>query len=315
MAVVQGIPVIDFDAYSLSKDRPSEDNLQRLADEVYNAFSTIGFVYLENHGIQPEKVKQVFEVSRRFYSLPRDVKMKCALQPKGETPHGYIPIEGERTNPTFITGDLKECFNYLEKTEEKAMPDEELPEFREVMTDFFKICSKLTLRILEVFAKALKLDPLFFAKTHECMVGGKNDTTLRTAYYPPVTGDFDIKEGQERCGEHSDFGSLTLLFQDDVGGLEVMNLDGQYVKATPVEGTVLVNLGDLMQRWTADTLKSAKHRVVMPQTDDDKQKARQSVIFFVHPDCDVLIECTDGSNKYPPITAEKYLYQKLDFIY
>ncbi|KAJ7340037.1 hypothetical protein OS493_002759, partial [Desmophyllum pertusum] len=81
-------------------------------------------------------------------------------------------------------------------------------------------------------------------------------TALRLLYYPPLPEESNIKPGQVRCGEHSDYGTITLLFQDDIGGLEVLPVNGKYSPARPIAGTVLVNIGDLMQRWTADKLIS-----------------------------------------------------------
>ncbi|MBN3307812.1 YQK1 protein, partial [Amia calva] len=131
------------------------------------------------------------------------------------------------------------------------------------------------------------------------MSGDKNPTGLRTLYYPPVDRS-SVKEGQIRCGEHSDYGSITLLFQSSEAGV--------YISAPPIPGTVLINIADLMQRWTCDRFVSAKHRVLLP-ADDDKT-TRQSMPFFVHPDDDAIISCFDGSNKYPPINSLDYLNER-----
>ncbi|XP_077987162.1 uncharacterized protein LOC144441458 [Glandiceps talaboti] len=309
------IPVIDFSAYSLDKDTVCEENLLSLVDEIHHAFSTIGFIYLKNHGIDSAKVKQAFEVSRKFFALPTDIKMKNPVNlPEHEHEHGYVQVLGEKANPEGLHADPKECFNYIQRQKHKPMPDEDLPEFREVLDDFYNVCTKLSMRLLALMAKGLNIEPSFFAKAHEGMLTGVNDTTLRTLYYPALSSECKVKPGQMRCGEHSDYGSITLLFQDNAGGLEVMNTLGKYVAATPIEDTIVINLGDMMQRWTADKLKATKHRVVMPTTDEDKLKGRQSIVLFVYPDKDVLVECTDGSNKYPPIKFHDYLIQGLNVI-
>ncbi|XP_077987142.1 uncharacterized protein LOC144441443 isoform X1 [Glandiceps talaboti] len=310
------IPVIDFSAYSLDKDTVCEEKIQSLVDEIHHAFSTIGFIYLKNHGIHPEQVKQVYEVSRKFFALPTGIKMKYPVNiPENEHEHGYVHVLGERANPDSLHADPKECFNYIPRLKHMLMPDEDLPEFREVFDDFYNVCTKLSMRLLAVMAKGLNIETSFFAKAHEGMLTGVNDTSIRTLYYPALSSEYQVKPGQQRCGEHSDYGSITLLFQDNAGGLEVMNTHGKYVAATPIEGTIIVNLGDLMQRWTTDKLKATKHRVVMPTTDEDKLKERQSIAFFAYPDKDFLVECTDGSNKYPPIKVHDYVKQALNAIY
>lgn len=130
-----------------------------------------------------------------------------------------------------------------------------------------------------------------------------------------------------RAGEHSDYGCITLLWQDDVGGLEVRSNDGQWIQAPCIKDTCLVNTGDLMQRWTNDTFKSTRHRVSIPKSAEKLCKDRYSIAFFTHPNHDVMVvpfdTCIahaegDGSSasgqtaaKYPPISAGAYLQQKL----
>lgn len=144
-------------------------------------------------------------------------------------------------------------------------------------------------------------------RTHGKFGIRENKTTLRLLYYPAMT---ELKEGQVRLGEHSDYGTITLLFQDQIGGLEILQKEG-FVPARPIEGTILVNIGDLLQRWTNDKLVSTIHRVVVPHEELRRLTARQSMAFFVHPDNDVIIECLDGSGHYPPITSLEYLNQRL----
>ncbi|XP_070557687.1 uncharacterized protein [Ptychodera flava] len=259
----------------------------------------------------------MFKVSRKFFSLSNDIKMKYAADvAQRENDHGFVQTEGERVDTSIPHGDLKESFNYVNSDKQKTMPDEELPEFREILLDFYKQCTELSLKILDIMGQGLYMDdPGLFLKTHTGMDGGDNDTTLRTLYYPSIPENLAIKEGQQRCGIHTDYGSLTLLFQDTTGGLEVMNRSGEWVSATPIENTVLVNIGDLMQRWTSDTLKSTKHRVLMPKTKETKSKERQSLVFFVFPDRETVVKCTDNSDKYPPIKSMDYLKQLLAATY
>ena len=95
----------------------------------------------------------------------------------------------------------------------------------------------------------------------------------------------------------------------------VRNCENQYIPATPIPGTIVVNIGDLMQRWTADRLKATKHRVLIPPEELRKRQNRQSMAFFVHPDDEVMIECLDKSNKYQPIGSLEYLNQRFSATY
>ncbi|XP_077978753.1 uncharacterized protein LOC144434172 [Glandiceps talaboti] len=310
-----GIPVIDFSAYSVDKDDVSEDKIEKLIDELYHAFSTVGFVYLSNHGINLEKLNQVFNVAEKFFSLSKEVKMEYSVHNNDEY-HGYNSLGFKGADKKCSREEVKEAFTYRENFVGKTMPDEELPEFRKILVDFYKICSKLSGRLMKILAKGLNLpDCNFFGKAHEGMDGGSNTSSIVCHHYLPMPEDYEVPEGQLRIDAHTDLDTLTLVFQDDAGGLEILDSGGQYVPAEPIEGTILVNLGQFMERWSAGKLKATKHRVVIPQTDAGRMKGRQSVIFFTNPDDDVIVECIDKSNKYPPVKAIDSLRDLFKMVY
>ncbi|XP_033909738.3 uncharacterized protein LOC117432237 [Acipenser ruthenus] len=299
------IPVVNFNAYKLGEDQIPDERLSIMIEEIKQAFTATGFVFLENTGIEQQEVNRVMDVSKKFFLLQEDTKKLCARNSDHENFNdGWVSAEIERLNP-LRPGDLKEAFNVSDLDSELKCPsDAAIPEFREVLDSFFRRCKKLALRVLEVTALCLGLERDFFVSKHRLIGSNKNCTTFRTLYYPPLHKVI-VKPNQIRCGEHSDYGSLTLLFQDESGGLEVMNRSGQYISAPCIPGTVLVNIADLMQRWTSDVLVSTFHRVVLP-SDDKMNTSRQSMAFFVHPDNDEIISCCDGSSKYPPVNALQY---------
>jgi isopenicillin N synthase-like dioxygenase len=131
---------------------------------------------------------------------------------------------------------------------------------------------------------------------------------------------------QVRAGEHSDYGSITLLFQDDVGGLEVRSPKGTFVRAKPIEGTVVVNAGDLLSRWSNDKIRSTHHRVVQPPAQEgdgsDSYPARYSVAYFCNPNSESYIDALPGTweklpegKKYPVVNSGEYLLQRLAATY
>ncbi|KAJ7333564.1 hypothetical protein OS493_017102 [Desmophyllum pertusum] len=170
----------------------------------------------------------------------------------------------------------------------------------------------LGLRVLSVLAIGLNMEPDSFVFGYKKMGTSLGGTWIRFNYYPVIPDISKVKPGQIRCGEHNDYGGITLLIQDDVGRLEISNikLNGQFVPATPMKGTLLVNIGDLMQRWTSDKLKSAVHRVVIPEVEIKRRVPRRSFVCFFDPDLDSLITCLDGSNKYPPVIAGDWVKGK-----
>ncbi|XP_070532483.1 uncharacterized protein [Ptychodera flava] len=313
MADITGIPVVDFSAYSLNRGSADNNEIENLIEGVNNALTSIGFLYLVNHGIPQSEIDNAFTKSRKFFELPKDVKMKYKRPDKSPSNHGYVECEREKLNPNR-PGDLKECFNYGPKDATGKMPDEEVQDFTFCLVNFFDKCRQLSNRVLEVMARGLNLeDPYLFVKAHEGIGGPDNDSAMRLLYYPPVPENVDID--QVRCGEHSDYGSITLLFQDSQGGLEVQVKDGDFIPATPIDGAVVVNIGDLMQRWTSDRFVSNVHRVVLPKTEDAGRSPRQSIAFFHNSDNMYVVRCVDGSDKYPPIATSLYLQQKFSATY
>jgi len=132
------------------------------------------------------------------------------------------------------------------------------------------------------------------------------------------------EEGQCRAGVHSDYGSITLLFQDPVGGLEVQNPQtGEFIPGPPIDGTIVVNVGDLLARWSNDVLRSTLHRVVAPPAKkindiEGITPLRQSIAFFCNPNFSSMISCLPNCgnvSKYPPINTGDYIVGRLSATY
>ncbi|XP_078694051.1 uncharacterized protein LOC144923418 isoform X4 [Branchiostoma floridae x Branchiostoma belcheri] len=306
------IPIVDFSPYSLLKGAVDEDQLQPLATRLVQAFSTVGFVYLRNHGIPAALVSRTFELADKFFALPEEVKTKFSRP--ADKSHGWVCLERERVTMER-PGDLKEAFNVRPPhATEKLWPSKEVPEFQQASLQLYDKCRQLSLRIIELMARGLNIQNVsHFLSLHDKIGTAANGTMMRILHYPPLPER--VKPGQIRCAEHTDYGEITILFQDSVGGLEVQSCEGKYVPAPPIPNTVVVNIGDLMQRWTADKLASTMHRVLLPETEEGQKSHRRSIAFFVHPNKDTLISSLDGSNKYPPIKAGDYLDERLTSTY
>ncbi|KAK2842646.1 hypothetical protein Q5P01_012846 [Channa striata] len=306
------IPVVDFGAYSLSEKDATDEQLQSLSKELKAAFTEVGFVFLKNTGIMEEEVQRVMDISKKFFLQPDELKQPFSRSSfANSSNHGWVSLETERLNP-LRPGDLKESFNITSLHPDIKWPSSDAVKgFKEIQTSFFLRCKELSLRVIRVMGLSLGLDPDVFLSAHRLMETDENGTTLRSLYYPPVNSD-EVKEGQLRCGEHSDYGTITLLFQHSAG-LQVRNRSGEFICAPAVPGAVLINIADLMQRWTSDQFISVLHRVLLPPVGDSS--TRQSLAFFVDPDDEALITCCDGSNKYPPVTAGDYLIERFNDSY
>uniref|UniRef100_A0A8C2EPP2 Si:dkey-10o6.2 n=1 Tax=Cyprinus carpio TaxID=7962 RepID=A0A8C2EPP2_CYPCA len=301
------IPVVDFNVYELGKTNVSDDSLEKLSDELRKAFSEVGFVYLKNTGINQDEVEKVMGVSKKFFFLPENIKKPFSRGNFScDVNHGWVSLEKESLNPRR-PGDLKEAFNTTSLRADINWPSEGVDDFRDVHVSFYLRCKELSLRVLRVMALGLNLEAEVFLSAHKHIGSDVNGTTLRTLYYPPVNSTC-VKENQLRCGEHSDYGSITLVFQSSEGGLQVLNRAGEFISAPSIPGTVLINIADLMQRWTSDIYVSAVHRVLLPPAGDSS--TRQSLVFFVQPDDEAVISCCDGSDKYPPVKSVDYLLSR-----
>ncbi|CAC5373783.1 unnamed protein product [Mytilus coruscus] len=311
------IPVIDFQAYALGQDCPVAD-LDKLGSEMCKALEDIGFCYLKNHGISQDVINDAFSSSRRFFMQPEEEKEKFARSKSKHFNFGWVGKEGEKLNGPDHPGDYKETWNVTMNKQEDYSGEwpSHFPELKSSMEILWEKGTELSLKVFDVIAYGLNLeDKQFFRKCHKLIGTPNNKSLLRSLFYPEIPADYEIKEGQLRCGEHTDYGPLTLLFQDDVGGLEVRNRDGQFVPATPIPGTILVNIGDILQRWTADKLMATKHRILMPSANMERGQTRQSIAFFTFSDDDVMIECLDKSNRYEPIKSIDYLNSKFSLTY
>lgn len=291
------IPVIDLAAFA----EGNTATRQTVVKHIYQACHEIGFMYLQNSRISKDLVKQVFTHNKSFFNLPLEVKQKQAWNDEFSNT-GYVGLERERLNPNQ-PGDLKEALNLGKQEAVRIAP---------CIHAFYDSCTELANIVLQTFALALELPENFFVTRHN-----QQNHTLRSLHYPRL--QTPPKAGQVRAGEHSDYGSITLLFQDEVGGLEVQIASGHWIAAPAIPDTVVVNIGDLMQRWTNDIFCSTKHRVMIP-SDHRVQQSRYSIAFFCHPNDDTEIACLESCQKerspiYPPILAGEYLLQRLQATY
>ncbi|NER84088.1 MAG: isopenicillin N synthase family oxygenase [Leptolyngbya sp. SIO1D8] len=310
------IPLIDFAPF-LTGDRQSQ---QQVAQAIFQACHKVGFLYLKNHGIPQTAIDRTFEESCTFFALPLAMKQQVAWS-SASSNQGYVGTERERLDETR-PGDLKEAFNIGKALTEDSRPDaksafniwpSDCPEFRHTISTFFDQCTVAAESLFRAFAIALSMPADYFVTCHQ-----NHEYTLRLLHYPPLTSP--PKLGQLRAGTHSDYGTLTLLFQDDVGGLEVLNTQGNWITAPTIPGAILVNTGDLTQRWSNDVFRSTQHRVALPQG-EKVHCDRYSIAFFCEPDADTSIVCLPSCHsqenppKYLPVNARDYLLSRLQATY
>jgi isopenicillin N synthase-like dioxygenase len=273
------------------------------ADRIGWACREIGFFTVVNHGVDLLSVRRTFDVATRFFAAPVAEKMKVALSAESGF-CGYFPLKAEVTDP-LVGGDPKEGYD-ISFGPENRWP-ETPPDLRSVLTEYYATMSILARDLSRGFALALDLAEDFFAAKLD-----RPTAILRLLHYPPVEVVPDPRAlPPTGCGAHSDYGYLTILAQDEQGGLQVETQVGRWVNVPPLPGAFVCNIGEMMARWTNNRFRATPHRVIRIAPG-----SRYSIPFFFHPNPDVLIETlpscrdTDGAIGYAPVTSGEYLHRR-----
>jgi isopenicillin N synthase-like dioxygenase len=276
---------------------------QACAEQIGWACREIGFFTVVNHGVDLQSVHRTFDVAVRFFATPLAEKMKVALSAQSSF-CGYFPLKGEVTDP-LAGGDPKEGYD-ISFGSANRWP-ENPPELKSVLTEYYTTMISLGRDLSRGFALALGLAEDFFAAKLD-----RPTAILRLLHYPPVDRVSDPGAlPVTGCGAHSDYGYLTILAQDEQGGLQVETQSGRWVNVPPLAGAFVCNIGEMMARWTNNRFRATPHRVVRVACG-----SRFSIPFFFHPNPDVLIEtlptCYEagGGAGYAPVTSGEYLYRR-----
>jgi isopenicillin N synthase-like dioxygenase len=287
MSNVSEIPIISIAALR------SDDRAKRIlcAKRIGQACHEVGFFYVVDHGVDLSLVKQAFATAAAFFALPTEAKMLVSRN-KSRRHRGYFALRGEITNP-LAGPDRKEGFDILLDPPTTApqvrarKPFRGLSQwpaapadFRVVLTAYYKSLCKLGTLISRGFDLALDLPENFFAGHLR-----RPTAILRILHYPPSERIATRAAAANRdggAGAHTDNGYLTILAQDDEGGLQVQNTAGRWIDALPIEGSFVCNLGGMMARWTDNMMRATPHRVIHRSLN-----SRYSIPFFFHPDLGV----------------------------
>ncbi|MFV0885694.1 2-oxoglutarate and iron-dependent oxygenase domain-containing protein [Metapseudomonas otitidis] len=285
-----------------------------VATQIDAACRDWGFFYITGHGIPPERIDALLAAAKAFFALPEAEKLKIDIT---RTAHhrGYGAIATEQLDPTQPS-DLKETFDmgfhmaadHPEVLAGKPLrgpnrhPD--LPGWAALMEQHYADMQALAQTLLRAIALALGIERDFFdARFAEPI------SVFRMIHYPPR--HTARSADQPGAGAHTDYGCVTLLYQDDAGGLQVRNVNGEWIDAPPIAGSFVVNIGDMMARWSNDRYTSTPHRVISPLG-----VHRYSMPFFAEPHPDTEISClpncssADNPPKYPPVTSAEYLLSR-----
>ena len=307
---IEKIPVIDVKPLRAG----TLENAYSVALEIRQAAEEIGFFYIRNHGVPESVIKQSYSAAKDFFNLPKVVKNNVKIN---SNHHGYLCF-GEAKMEQAKSVDLKESFVWG-----LDLPDEhpsvtmenpflgrnqwpvEIPEFKKSVYPFFEAGLQCGLDMMRAFALGMGLPEDSFLKATDEPIARSS-----IIHYPPQSEDL----GEEQFGvaPHTDYGCLTLLWQDQVGGLEVQNREGEWVTAHPIDNTLVVNVGDLLMRWTNEGFISTPHRVV-----NRKGQERYSMVIAWDPNFDTIVDpsivCQNGALPlYSPLSCGDYVLSRFD---
>jgi isopenicillin N synthase-like dioxygenase len=288
------------------------------ADALGRSFARYGFAVIDDHGLDQARIDAALAGAKAFFALPEAVKRRYKIDGVSGQ-RGYTPF-GVETAKGAAHFDLKEFWHvgrelpaghpYRARMPDNVWPSE-IPGFRADETWLYAALEDLGDKVLAAIARYLGLPDGFFAPTTQL-----GNSVLRLLPYPPAAFDGP----NVRAGAHEDINTITLLLGAEEAGLELLDRDGAWLPVNPPAGSVVCNIGDMLQRLTNDALPSTTHRVVNPPP-ERRGVARYSTPFFLHFAPDYLIQTLPGCvtaerpDRYPaPITANDYLEERLEEI-
>ncbi|KAF7185975.1 2-oxoglutarate-Fe(II) type oxidoreductase hxnY [Pseudocercospora fuligena] len=304
------IPTIDIS----NIDSPDLGERRAIAKQIYEACTTSGFFYAVNHDISEEQQSDIFNTMKRFFALDLDAKME-AHSHKNAAIRGYEPMLETQLDPR-IKGDIKEAYSigdcvieseqdYRGKTGQdppshikkpQNIWPSQAPWFREGMYKYYSAVYPLAMKLVKIFALAFDLEEDAFDKDFEFPIWG-----LRALHYPPIPPDAEANANG--LGAHADFSWFTMVLQDTVPGLEILNKDGVWIEAAPKKGSFVVNVGQYLERQTNGKFVATVHRVR-----NKTGERRYSIPFFLSQDPGASIEVVEscleeGKEKPPPVNV------------
>jgi len=316
------IPSVNLAAFLQGTDADQ----RRIATEVDSICKRLGFLIVEQHGVSQALIDDAWQAARAFFDLPLAEKLACR-SPNPGCPRGYFPFASEALAKSLgveTPPDIKESLGIGPlRAPDRDMPASDFefhygeniwPErpvnLRSALTDYMLAMESLGNDLLQLFAAALSLPLNYFESFHTDPM-----CALRCLNYPAP--EQALLPGQRGAGEHADYGSITILKSDpNVSGLEVRLPSGEWIAAPLVADGFIVNIGDMMARWTNDRWVSTVHRVISPGAAGGGSDRRQSLAYFYNTSFDAEIRCiptcigNSDQPKYAPVNGGDYLIQR-----
>ncbi|AQA06616.1 2OG-Fe(II) oxygenase [Mycobacterium sp. MS1601] len=319
------VPVLDVSSYVAGGDARTDSACAEVAAALDQACREVGFIQIVGHGLSSGALAGLPEALDEFFALPLSVKKQYRRDPS--TNRGYSPPKSESLSMSlgisanqmndyyeaFTIGTQAGDFAGLDLPEASYAPNNwpaAAPGFQPRIEEYFAEAQRLARVLMVAFTDALGLPAGYFAPMIDHSI-----EVLKMNNFALPEGDAEISADLQGMGAHTDFGILTILWADQVPGLQVLDRDGVWHDVQPADGALLINLGDAMARWTNDRWMSTVHRVNPPVRDGRIQR-RRSAAFFFDGNHDAVLEAlpgtlADGEIGYPPITVAENIAMKV----
>lgn len=301
------VPELSLNAFTSGDAAARRDFI----DALIEGFHYFGFIILKDHGVRPDLLARAYNLSKAFFSLSLEEKMRFSAGADGQ--RGYTPFGREHAKDAKVA-DLKEFF-HVGREFAFASPLAEIyptnrwpaepPRFRETFLEIYSALEEAGYAMLEALAPSLGVPDDYFRK-----MATNGNSILRLLHYPPVANDAD--PAAVRAAAHEDINLITILVAAEGAGLELLDRNGEWLPVETARDNLIVDAGDMLARATNDVIPATTHRVVNPK---GPNISRYSMPFFMHPHRDAILECIPScmgaSAKYAPIRADDFLKQRL----
>ena len=307
--------VITSDKVATVSLADADTNPDKLAQDLGNSFVDYGFAIVKDHGVPQELIDRAYEKAAAFFALPEDVKRQYHIEggggARGYTPFGVETAKGHKAYDLkefyHVGRDLPEGHRFRDHMGDNVWP-KEIEEFEATFKELYAEFDKAGAKLLRAVARFLGIDESYF---DDAIRDG--NSVMRMLHYPPIPA----QPGEHiRAGAHGDINAITLLLGAEEAGLQLLTKDGGWMDVKPGPGELAINIGDMLDRLTNGYLPSTQHRVINP-TPERASASRYSMPFFLHFRSDFEIKALPGcvpegeEPKYPPITADEYLQERL----
>jgi isopenicillin N synthase-like dioxygenase len=288
------IPILDLGPYLA--DEPGA--LEKVADELRTVSETIGFYYIRNHGIDEGLIDEAYHQAARYHAQPLEMKMKLQINADLQ---GYMPMKASvvRVSEELATDNQPDQNEAIFMFRDQPQWPENLPGFKEVSLAYIAAMDDLTQKMLRIYAAALEQELDFFAPAFKSPW-----SVLRYSHYPKR----EYAQNEYGIAPHTDTSFFTILAQNKKAGLEIKTRRGPWADAPYAPGTLIVNSGNVLHRWTNGRFLSTPHRAYNKDT-----SSRYALVFFVHPEQDYRMSCIPSCKsetnpaKFPDETTREYM--------